>query len=257
MMIVGPLPWGSSGHHRSKNPVNNHCMPNGRVLSGIFDSRRSGIAGAKVPQQGIASVIDDRKLERLVDQYQRRFAQHRQAERQRFAGMPDLATAIREAALARRADGKCEVHQRRVGLARLEPFEKSLQATRQAIARCRSFDELHTIVERCRTERVGPLAVYDAAVRIAAYLSLAPDKIYLHTGTRKGAKALGLDTSQGHLNPDQLPRPLRRLSPDEIEDFLCIFKGSFRGRQSSKGCPSRDPGRKGISEPNSCHALRG
>ena len=24
MTIVGPLPWGSGGHHKSKNPVNNH-----------------------------------------------------------------------------------------------------------------------------------------------------------------------------------------------------------------------------------------
>jgi hypothetical protein len=194
-----------------------------------------------VPQQGIAIVSDDCKLERLIDQYQRRFAQHRQAERQRFIGMPDLATAIREAALARRADGKCEAHQRRVGLARLEPFEKSLQAARQAIARCRAFDELHAIVERCRTERVGPLAVYDAAVRIGAYLGMAPDKVYLHTGTRKGAKALGLETSQGCLDPDQLPRPLHRLSPDEIEDFLCIFKGSFRGRREPRSGIGRPP----------------
>jgi hypothetical protein len=26
MMIVGPLPWGSCGHHKSKNPVNNHLF---------------------------------------------------------------------------------------------------------------------------------------------------------------------------------------------------------------------------------------
>jgi hypothetical protein len=24
LTIVGPLPWGSGGHHNSKNPVNNH-----------------------------------------------------------------------------------------------------------------------------------------------------------------------------------------------------------------------------------------
>ena len=24
MMIVGPLPWGSGGHNKSQNPVNNH-----------------------------------------------------------------------------------------------------------------------------------------------------------------------------------------------------------------------------------------
>ena len=27
IMIVGPLPWGSGGHDKSKNPVNNHGYP--------------------------------------------------------------------------------------------------------------------------------------------------------------------------------------------------------------------------------------
>jgi hypothetical protein len=26
MTIVGPLPWGSGGHGKSKNPVNNHDL---------------------------------------------------------------------------------------------------------------------------------------------------------------------------------------------------------------------------------------
>jgi hypothetical protein len=179
--------------------------------------------------------IDDRKLERLVDQHLRRFALHRRAEQERFAQMPDLATAIRDAALARRADGKCEDHQRRVGLARLGPFEQSLQQARDAIAQCRTFDDLHAIVCEHRTEGVGPLTVYDTAVRVGAYLGLAPEKLYLHTGTRKGARALRLDASSDYLEPNGLPLPRRRLSPDETEDFLCIFKDAFRGRSRSRG----------------------
>jgi hypothetical protein len=186
-------------------------------------------------------MIDDRKLERLIDQYLGDFVRHRQAERGRFAGMPNLTTAIRDAALARRADGKCEAHQRRVGLARLEPFEKLLQKSQAAIAKCNCFDDLHDLVARCQSERVGALATYDTAVRIGAYLGLAPDKVYLHTGTRKGAKALGLGVSQGWLDPDELPVPFHRLSPDEIEDFLCIFKGSFGGRLGPRSCTSRPP----------------
>jgi len=46
MTIVGSLPWGSSGHHKSKNPVNNHDMPmvspiscfQGRPISGKMPS---------------------------------------------------------------------------------------------------------------------------------------------------------------------------------------------------------------------------
>lgn len=186
-------------------------------------------------------MIDDRILKRLIDQYLHRFVQHRQAERGRFASMPSLTMAIRDAALARRADGKCEAHQRRVGLARLDPFEKLLQKSQAAIAKCKCFDDLHAIVARCQTERVGALATYDTAVRIGAYLGLAPDKVYLHTGTRSGAKALGLDVSQDWLDPDDLPAPLQRLSPDEIEDFLCIFKGSFRGGGGPRSCARHPP----------------
>ena len=192
-----------------------------------------------------SSVTDDHRLERLVGQYLRRFAPRRQAERERFAQMPDLATAIRDAALARRADGKCEDHQRRVGLRRLKPFERALQQARGDIAECQTFDDLHAIVSEHQTEGVGPLTVYDTAVRLGAYLGLAPEKVYLHTGTRKGARALGLEASSDHLEPDHLPLPLRRLAPDETEDFLCIFKDAFRGRLRLRGCI---PFRRGRSD---------
>jgi hypothetical protein len=39
---------------------------------------------------------------------------------------------------------------------------------------------------------IGELAVYDTALRIGARLGLEPAKVYLHAGTRAGAKALGL-----------------------------------------------------------------
>jgi hypothetical protein len=42
MTIVGPLPWGSSGHDRSKNPVNNHVVlvigPRGAGKSELFQA---------------------------------------------------------------------------------------------------------------------------------------------------------------------------------------------------------------------------
>jgi len=187
-------------------------------------------------------VTDTRTLERLVDQYIRRFAPRRQTEWKRFATMPDLATVIQNAALAHRADGKCEAHQRRVGLARLKPFERSLQQVCDAISGCRTFDDLHTIVSEQRTEGIGPLSVYDTAVRIGAYLGLAPEKVYLHTGTRKGAKALGLDASSEYLESQELPPPLRHLSPDEAEDFFCIYKDAFRGQSAARGCTQRRHG---------------
>ena len=184
------------------------------------------------------SPSDDRKLEQLVAHYLRCFAPCRQADQERFAKMPDLATAIRNASLARRADGKCESHQRRVGLTRLKHFERSLRQVHDVIAQCRTFRDLHTVVSEKRIDGIGPLTVYDTAVRIGAFLRVAPENVYLHTGTRKGAKMLGLIASSGCVEPEELPPPLRRLSPDDVENFLCIFKdafwGPFRSRNRSQ-----------------------
>ena len=72
--------------------------------------------------------------------------------------------------------------------------------------------------------RFGKLAVYDTACRLGVYLELEPEVVYLHAGTIKGARALGLDTSRSYLEMDELPRPLRLLEPWECEDFLCIYK---------------------------------
>lgn len=190
--------------------------------------------------------IDNKKLKRLAEQYRRDFVPNRQEMQDRYAQMPDLATAIRNAALARRKDGKCESHQRRVGLQRLKLFERSIQKVRDHLARCRTFDDIHIIVSECRTEGIGPLTIYDTAVRIGAYLGLTPEKVYLHTGTKKGAKILGLDVSAGYMEPNELPLPLRRLLPDEVEDFLCIFKGAFRGRSRPRGCTFPQKRRVGV-----------
>ena len=42
---------------------------------------------------------------------------------------------------------------------------------------------------------IGELYVYDTSFRIGAKLNLFPTKVYLHAGTRRGVRALGLDHS--------------------------------------------------------------
>jgi hypothetical protein len=70
--------------------------------------------------------------------------------------------------------------------------------------------------------------VYDTSLRIGAKLGFEPKHVYLHAGTRVGARALGLDTSASYLRASELPAPLRALRPHEIEDALCIFKRQFK-----------------------------
>ena len=50
MTIVGPLPWGSSGHHKSKNRVNNHLFLEERMCRDCHLNRRDfvGLSAAAV-----------------------------------------------------------------------------------------------------------------------------------------------------------------------------------------------------------------
>jgi hypothetical protein len=79
---------------------------------------------------------------------------------------------------------------------------------------------------------IGELYAYDTALRLGAHLRLLPRHVYLHAGTRRGARALGLDHRAKSLATTSLPAALRRLRPHEIEDVLCIYEdwlGTARG----------------------------
>ncbi|HQM80509.1 MAG TPA: hypothetical protein PLX02_02700 [Syntrophorhabdaceae bacterium] len=84
---------------------------------------------------------------------------------------------------------------------------------------------------------IGELAVYDTALRIGAFLRIEPSKVFLHAGTRTGARALGLETSAEFLEVSSVPSEFQVLKPSEIEDVLCIYKHRFyvagRGQQGA------------------------
>jgi hypothetical protein len=73
------------------------------------------------------------------------------------------------------------------------------------------------------------LTIYDTALRIGASLGLEPQSVYLHAGTRFGARRLGLDWRAETIPVSALPPPLRKLKPREIEDLLCIFADRLTG----------------------------
>lgn len=150
-----------------------------------------------------------------------------EAQLRSFAEETTLRSAVARAALAETRDGKRYSHQRRIK-------QVVLQAIRQVLSeidysQMRSFDELHTAIDReiGSIRGVGELLVYDTALRIGAKLSLMPERVYLHSGTRQGARALGLPWKQGSISIHQMPAVLRGLQPHEIEDCLCIFKSHF------------------------------
>jgi len=70
---------------------------------------------------------------------------------------------------------------------------------------------------------IGPLTVYDTALRIGARLGLSPQKVYLHAGTRHGAAVLGFGPDRPSISLSELPKPLDELNAEEAEDVLCIY----------------------------------
>ncbi len=93
-------------------------------------------------------------------------------------------------------------------------------------------------------------------LRIGANLGLEPDRVYLHTGTRTGARRLGLGFRSAWIECQDLPEALRSLPPWQVEDILCIFKDWLAGLVGRTGRCAYEPSniQNGADAPDlSCH----
>ena len=145
-----------------------------------------------------------------------------------FRAEPNLSAAVERAGRAETPCRKRYHHQRRIPAELLRFAAKELH--RGGLERAMSFDELHRLVQDAigSLHGIGELTVYDTALRIGAKLGHLPKRVYLHSGTRAGARALGLDWRAAFIEVRDLPSELRVLRPHEIEDCLCIFKDKLR-----------------------------
>jgi len=178
-----------------------------------------------------------KSLTTLVSIYRKQFALRIAAYLGYFEKLDSLDDAIRHGCLGK--DGKIHGHQRRVGREILTKASKKLLRHADELEACESFDALLNCVEEAtkRTERFGVLAMYDTSLRIGANLNLWPEVVYLHAGTKKGCKALGVQSKGSTVEIDRLPSPIRVLEPYQAEDFLCIFKDQFGEKEGeARGC---------------------
>jgi len=178
-------------------------------------------------------------FDEIVNTYIRDHRDKVRAEMQVFADEKSPSAAIRRAALCLRAGDKRHDHQRRIPRRVLEQAEARLQAVSKKLATASDFDTLHQLVdsEIGNVRGVGDLTAYDIAHRIGCYFGKHPERVYLHAGTRAGARAIGIRGDS--FDPAVLPKPFSRLTPAEIEDTLCIFKDALHGGKrnaSSSGC---------------------
>ena len=165
-------------------------------------------------------------LRSIADSYRRVFRPRAERELSWFAEQPDLATALDLATRAENTQGKRYSHQRRIPKSAMFHARQILLSAHDLIQESGSFAELYHRIEQLVGDihGIGPLYVYDTSLRVGAYMRLSPERIYLHTGTRIGARNLGLPYQKDSLSLSELPAAFRKLEPFEIEDILCIFK---------------------------------
>jgi len=192
-----------------------------------------------------------RSLKKSIEIYLRKYAPCLEAQLDHFRSLPFRKT-VEAAAMAEGQDGKMLKHQRRVGCEVLARGKDRLLKCLPEIESRADFEGVLLVVvrETKPVRRFGTLARYDTALRIGAKLNKLPTMVYLHAGTKRGAKLLGLGTTRDVLTMwevSELCPDLQELEPHHIENFLCIFKSSFE----DDGCEEDDCG---FTSPVRSHA---
>jgi hypothetical protein len=179
-------------------------------------------------------------LTSLIDSYIRDRRHRLTCELDFYRCQKSLRDAVRKAALSIRCDGRRHNHQRRLNATVLKRAADRLESASARLGVCKNFDALMRVVENeLRGVRgVGELTRYDIALRIGAKRCLEPQRVYLHAGTRQGAKAIGLNATRDAIETKDLQLEFRRLKPHEIEDCLCIYKDQLWEIMSRRRSPA-------------------
>ena len=174
-------------------------------------------------------------LEAIVQDYVRQYRDAAAKELRWFNIQKTLPDAVRRAGMAEGPMGRRLHHQRRIPRRVLEASTRLLLERLPELEACATFDQLFYLVGETidPLPGIGELTVYDTALRIGAKLNMSPERVYLHAGTRWGARALGLDHARVSLLPTELPVALRVLEPHEMEDLLCMYKSRLQKLQAS------------------------
>jgi len=145
-----------------------------------------------------------------------------------FRNMDNIESVIEHAAMSIDENGKKYRHQRRIKHEVLLNVKQQLFKQKLLIMNSKTFDEIYNIIESCRVKGFGALSIYDTTFRIGSFLGIEPDKIYLHAGTKKGVKNLGVNIrGKKFITKNELPSVFCKMKPMELEDLLCIYKNKF------------------------------
>ncbi len=148
-----------------------------------------------------------------------------------------LADAIKIAVLSRDIENKKHKHQYRIENTQLLMFLEKISSFEDKIHVVKNFDELYNLIVKEKIIGIGPLALYDIALRIGYYIEVKPDVIYLHAGAKTGAiNFFGRKIKTDYLTKDEFlakSDDFKNFSCEEIEAFLCIH---CNNKKNNKGC---------------------
>lgn len=117
--------------------------------------------------------------------------------------------------------GKCHPHQKRLTDAVHKIFTDELKKRRARIEKAKDFEKLYELVCEARVWGIGPVTLYDAALRISATLSVLPQKIVYLQGKAVIPYAERLHQQEISCFDDRFSQ--RKMTAYEIEEFLCCF----------------------------------
>ena len=213
---------------------------NNKISSPICGIRRSGRCLTAPERKCFGS------LEEIVSDYIEKCRIGAQQELLLFTNLETLETAVEFAGLARCPGGGKFHHQFRIPPRTLEKSKSMLAQLISKIRNCLNFEELFNLMKEKIKDipGIGELTIYDTALRIGANLGIEPKLVYLHRGTKVGAKALGKVweiniRGRNSLNRSELPGAFSKLSPREIEDCLCVYKKDIETIMKQR--PGRHP----------------
>ncbi len=167
-------------------------------------------------------------LEAIVQLYLDYHATNEERYLRFYAVQRSLPDAITKAAMAELPSGKRFSHQRRIPGTVLTQAKDAL--LKLDYSNVNSFSKLYEMVARTLLpiHGIGILTIYDTAHRLGAFLKLSPEVVYLHAGTRAGARALNLGYWKTALQMSAFPLAFQKLRPEQVEDCLCIYKRQLK-----------------------------
>jgi hypothetical protein len=164
----------------------------------------------------------------VVADYLAKYTTNAEAEMRWFHQPVSIAEAIERACESRLPNGRGRLvrhgHQCRIPARALREAAMRLNERNATITATPDFRSLHDLVEATigPIAGIGELTIYDIAHRVGAHTGAAPSEVYVHRGTRKGARALAFH-GRKTIAIRKLPAAFQRLTAAQAEDALCIY----------------------------------